>query len=205
LSRFVSNREHYNKGATSASGESYSLRKFEEYAYVLDYIQNARSSIVRMREGIIIHAIGEEHLTTLELLGISNQKFSIGERVYIGKDGRTKIISVLGRLDFNHLSPTAKNELPTVIEKIVTVNENRFIYYFNTAQAMTPRVHSLELIPGIGKTYMRSILTEREKKKFESFADLQSRTGLRDVPKHLAKRILDEISGETRMNIFVRK
>jgi len=200
----VSNREHYNK-SSGGGGDSYSLRKFEEYAYVLDYIQNARSSIVRMREGIIIHAIGEEHLTTLELLGISNQKFSIGERVYIGKDGRTKIISVLGRLDFNHLSPTAKNELPTVIEKIVTVNENRFIYYFNTAQAMTPRVHSLELIPGIGKTYMRSILTEREKKKFESFADLQSRTGLRDIPKHLAKRILDEISGETRMNVFVRK
>jgi putative nucleotide binding protein len=32
----------------------------------------------------------------------------------------------------------------------------------------------LELIPGIGKTYMLSIIKEGEKKKFESFADLQS-------------------------------
>ena len=50
---------------------------------------------------------------------------------------------------------------------------------------MTPRVHSLELIPGIGKTYMKSILQEREKKKFISFIDLQNRTGLRDASKHL--------------------
>ena len=200
MSRYNSNRDNYNR-----HGDTFSPRKFEEYAYILDYIQNGKSSIVRMREGVIIHAIGEEHLTLLELLGISNEKFSIGERVYIGKDGREKIISVLGRLDYNHISQSAKNELPIVIEKIVNVNEKRFIDYFNSAQPMTPRVHSLELIPGIGKTYMKSILDERDKRKFESFSDLQNRTGLRDITKLIAKRIYDEISGETRMNIFVRK
>lgn len=200
MSRYNSNRDTYSR-----HGDTFSPRKFEEYAYILDYIQNGKSSVVRMREGVIIHAIGEEHLTLLELLGISNEKFSIGERVYIGKDGREKIISVLGRLDYNHISQSAKNELPIVIEKIVSVNEKRFIDYFNSAQPMTPRVHSLELIPGIGKTYMKSILNERDKRKFESFSDLQNRTGLRDVTKLIAKRIYDEISGETRMNIFVRK
>jgi putative nucleotide binding protein len=158
-----------------------------------------------MREGLIIQAIGEEHLTILELLGIKNEKFGIGERVYIGKEGRAKILSVLGRIEYNHLTPTAKNELQTVVEKIVSEHESRFIDYFNSAQPMTPRVHSLELIPGIGKTYMKSILLERDKAKFTSFVDLQNRTGLRDASKHLAKRICDEIAGETRMNIFVRK
>jgi putative nucleotide binding protein len=200
LSRFNSNR-----GNLGRHGDQFSPRKFEEYAYILDYMQNGKSSIVRMREGVIVHAIGEEHLTLLELLGINNENFSIGERVYIGKDGREKIISVLGRLDYNHISQSAKNELPTVIEKIVNVNEQRFIEYFNSAQPMTPRVHSLELIPGIGKTYMKSILDEREKRKFESFLDLQNRTGLREGTKLIAKRIYEEISGETRMNIFVRK
>jgi putative nucleotide binding protein len=200
LSRFNSNRDNYGR-----HGDNFAPRKFEEYAYILDYIQNGKSSIVRMREGVIIHAVGEEHLTLLELLGVNNEKFSIGERVYIGKDGREKIVSVLGRLDYTHISQSAKNELPTVIEKIVVVNEKRFIDYFNSSQPMTPRVHSLELIPGIGKTYMKSILEEREKRKFESFLDLQERTGLRDAPKLIAKRIYDEISGETRMNIFVRK
>jgi putative nucleotide binding protein len=201
LSRFNSNRDNNY----SRQGDNFAPRKFEEYAYILDYIQNGKSSIVRMREGVIIHAIGEEHLTLLELLGINNEKFSIGERVYIGKDGREKIVSVLGRLDYTHISQSAKNELPTVIEKIVNVNEKRFIDYFNSSQPMTPRVHSLELIPGIGKTYMKSILDERDKRRFESFLDLQERTGLRDASKLIAKRIYDEISGETRMNIFVRK
>jgi putative nucleotide binding protein len=201
LSKFSSNRDNYNRNRPTYTP----ARKFEEYAYILDFIQNGKSSIVRMREGVIVQAIGEEHLTTLELLGISNEKFSIGERVYIGKEGRSKIISVLGRIDYGHLTSTAKNELETVVEKIVSENEARFIDYFNSAQPMTPRVHSLELIPGIGKTYMKSILTERDKKKFSSFTDLHDRTGLRDVSKHLAKRIYDELSGETRMNVFVRK
>lgn len=200
MSRFNSNRGNYGRNS-----DNFTPRKFEEYAYILDYIQNGKSSLVRMREGVIIHAIGEEHLTLLELLGINNEKFSIGERMYIGKDGREKIISVLGRLDYNHISQSAKNELPTVIEKIVNVNEKRFIDYFNSAQPMTPRVHSLELIPGIGKTYMKSILEERDKRNFDSFMDLQERTGLREASKLIAKRIYDEISGETRMNIFVRK
>ncbi|MDQ2684249.1 MAG: DUF655 domain-containing protein [Thermoproteota archaeon] len=200
MSRFNSNRGNYGRNS-----DNFTPRKFEEYAYILDYIQNGKSSLVRMREGVIIHAIGEEHLTLLELLGINTEKFSIGERVYIGKDGREKIISVLGRLDYNHISQSAKNELPTVIEKIVNVNEKRFIDYFNSAQPMTPRVHSLELIPGIGKTYMKSILEERDKRNFDSFMDLQERTGLREASKLIAKRIYDEISGETRMNIFVRK
>jgi len=200
LSKFLSNRDNYNRNKVT-----YPPRKFEEYAYVLDYIQNGKSSIVRMRDGIIVQAIGEEHLTILELLGIRNEKFGIGERVYIGKEGRAKILSVLGRIDYNHLTPTAKNELQSVVEKIVNENETRFVDYFNSAQPMTPRVHSLELIPGIGKTYMKSILDERDKKKFASFMDLHDRTGLRDASKHIAKRICDEISGDTRMNIFVRK
>jgi len=200
LSRFLSNKDNYNRNRNA-----YPPRKFEEYAYILDYVQSGKSSLVKMREGLIIQAIGEEHLTILELLGIRNEKFSIGERVYIGKEGRAKILSVLGRIDYEHLTSSAKNELQSIVEKIVSENESRFIDYFNSAQPMTPRVHSLELIPGIGKTYMKSILQEREKNKFISFIDLQNRTGLRDASKHLAKRIFDEISGETRMNIFVRK
>ena len=200
MSRFLSNKDNYNRNRNA-----YPPRKFEEYAYILDYVQSGKSSLVKMREGLIIQAIGEEHLTILELLGIRNEKFSIGERVYIGKEGRAKILSVLGRIDYEHLTSSAKNELQSIVEKIVSENESRFIDYFNSAQPMTPKIHSLELIPGIGKTYMKSILQEREKNKFISFIDLQNRTGLRDASKHLTKRICDEISGETRMNIFVRK
>ncbi len=180
-------------------------RKYEEYAYVLDVTSRGRSTTVRGREGTIIQAIGEERLTLLELLGVPNTTLDPGERLYIGREGRTKVLSVLGRLDYESLSASAKSELTSVIEKLVKTNEKRFVDYINLAQPINPRIHSLELIPGIGKTYMMTILNEREKKPFENFDDLQKRVGLRDPSKLVAKRIIDEISGSTRMNIFVRR
>jgi putative nucleotide binding protein len=180
-------------------------RRYEEYAYVLDFTQRAKSTTVRGREGMIIQAIGEERLTLLELLGSQNMSIDVAERVYIGREGRDKVMSVLGRLEYNSISQSAKNELPSVIEKIVIANQKRFIDYINAAQPITPRIHALELIPGIGKTYMMTIIRERDRKKFESFAEIQQRVGLRDPAKLIAKRIIDEITGEARMNLFVRK
>jgi len=180
-------------------------RKYEEYAYVLDFNERGRSSTVRGREGIIVTAIGEDRLTLLEILGIENSTFDVGERIYIGKEGRTKVQSVLGKLEFKKISDNAKSELAGVVQKIVTSNEKRFIEYINNAQPLTPRIHALELIPGIGKTYMKVMLDEREKRPFESYDDLQARVGLKEPIKHIAKRILEEITGETRMNLFVKK
>lgn len=187
------------------SGGQLGQRRYEEYAYVLDFTQRAKSSTVRGKEGMIIQAVGEERLTLLELLGAQNLSVEIGERVYIGREGRDKVMSVLGRLEYESISQSAKNELPSVVEKIVITNQKRFIDYVNTAQPITPRIHALELIPGIGKTYMMTIIKEREKKKFESFSEVQQRVGLREPAKLLAKRIVDEITGEARMNLFVRK
>jgi putative nucleotide binding protein len=199
---------HYNSGridyAQSPGTEQYQ-RKYEEYAYVLDFVQRGKSTTVRAREGIIIQAIGEEHLTLLELLGIQNMSFEVGERLYIGREGRDKVVSVLGRLEYRDISQSAKNELTNIVEKIVVANEKRFVDYINMAPPVTPRIHALELIPGIGKTYMMTIIKERDKKKFESFTEIQNRVGLRDPAKLIAKRIIDEIAGEERRNLFVRK
>lgn len=180
-------------------------RRYEEYAYVLDFVERGKSSTVRGRQGIIITALGEDRLTLLEVLGAENSTFDVGERIYIGKQGRTKVQSVLGKLDYVKISQTAQSEISGVVEKIIIQNEKRFIDYLNNSQPLTPRIHALELIPGIGKTYMKIMLEEREKRKFESFEDLQKRVGLKDPIKHIAKRIMEEISGEARMNLFVKK
>ncbi|GFN39675.1 MAG: conserved hypothetical protein [Marine Group I thaumarchaeote] len=180
-------------------------RKYEEHAYVLDYVGRGKSRTVRGRDGIIITALGEERLTILELLGVPNSTFETGEKVYIGKEGRTKILSVLGKLDYNSISSVAQDDLPTVVEKIVSENEQRFIDYMNNSQPLTPRIHALELIPGIGKTYMKVTLEEREKKKFVDFKDLQERVGFKEPVKQISKRIMEEITGNSRMNLFVKR
>ena len=180
------------------------LRKYEEYAYVLDSKSHTKSTTVHGRTGIIVVAIGEERLTLLEILGIENSTFNVGEKIYIGKEGRTKVQSVLGKMDYIKISDSAKNEIPGVVESIVTENEKKFVDYINNAQPLTPRIHALELIPGIGKTYLNVIIKEREKGQFESFDDIEKRAGLKEPRKHLSQRIIEEISGETRMNLFVK-
>lgn len=180
-------------------------RKYEEYAYVLDYNPRGKSSTVRGREGIIITTIGEDRLTILEVLGVPNSTFDVGERIYIGKEGRTKVLSVLGKMEYDKISSSAQTELAGVVEKIVTENEKKFVEYLNNARPLTPRIHALELIPGIGKTYMKTMLEEREKKKFESYQDLQDRVGFKEPIKHISQRIMDELTGESRMNLFVKR
>ena len=180
-------------------------RKYEEYAHVLDFNSRGKSSTVRGRDGIIVTAIGEDRLTLLEILGVPNSTFEVGERIYIGKDGRTKVLSVLGKMDYDNISSSAQSELESVIENIVTTNELKFVEYLNNARPLTPRIHALELIPGIGKTYMKTMLEEREKKKFESYQDLQDRVGFKEPIKHISERIMDEITGQSRMNLFVKR
>ncbi len=180
-------------------------RKYEEYAYVLDFNPRGKSSTVRGREGIIVTAMGEDRLTILEILGVPNSTFEVGEKIYIGKEGRTKVLSVLGKMDYENISSSAQTELESVVEKIVTENESKFVEYLNNARPLTPRIHALELIPGIGKTYMKTMLEERDKKKFESYEDLQDRVGFKEPIKHITERIMDEITGESRMNLFVKR
>ncbi len=171
----------------------------------MDFNPRGKSSTVKGREGIIITAIGEDRLTLLEILGAQNSTFEIGERIFIGKEGRTKVLSVLGKMEYSCVSSSGQSELANVVERIVTDNEPRFVEYLNNARPLTPRIHALELIPGIGKTYMKSMLEERERKKFESYADLQERVGFTEPIKHISQRIMDEITGESRMNLFVKR
>ena len=180
-------------------------RKYEEYAYVLDFNSKGRSKTVRGREGIIVTAIGEERLTILEILGIENLTFEVGEKIYIGKEGRTKVESVLGKLEYDNISSTAQNEVRGVVESIVKNSEQRFVDYVNNAQPLTPRKHSLELIPGIGKTYLKLILEEISRNKFLDYQDMEERAGLKDPVHHISQRIMEEITGETQFCLFVKR
>jgi len=179
-------------------------KKYEEFAYLLDYISHGKSVIIRDREGALIQAVGEERLTLLEILAEENVKFIPGEKLAIGKENRNKIVSVLGKISYDELSNASRNELQAVLEKMIKENEARYVSYFNELQPITPRLHALELIPGIGKTFMRQIVNERERKPFSGFSDVEKRVGIRDPARLLAKRIVEELSGGSRITIFIR-
>ena len=144
-------------------------------------------------------------MTLLEILANENADFETGEKVAIGKENRSKIVSVLGKLNYNELTDESQSELQSILEKMIKDNEARYLSYFNELQPITPRLHALELIPGIGKTFMKQIVNEREKKSFENFNDLEKRVGIRDPARLLAKRIVEELSGGSKISIFIHR
>ncbi len=182
-----------------------SSKRYEEYAYVLDNLPYGRpGSRPGYRAGALVQVIGEAYFTLLEAISREDITFKTSDRVYVGKEAREKITYIIGRIGYEELTSNAKMELPNVIEKIVLNRKGWFVNFFNTAQAITPRMHMLELIPGIGKKYMWQILDEREKAPFKSFDNLQQRAEIPNPAKLVTKRILEELSSESKYRLFTR-
>ena len=71
---------------------------------------------------------------------MDESEFEIGEKIYIGKEGRTKVQSVLGKLDYEQISDSAQTELTNVVSTIVTNNETRSVSYTHLTLPTTPYV-----------------------------------------------------------------
>lgn len=181
-------------------------RLYEEYAYVLDFLQFGRPATDKPRHLALptVQVIGETYFTLLEAEIRVGTQANIHERVYIGKERREKINRIIGRISYNDLTANAKAELLPVLEDLIANQEQRFVSFFNNSQAITPRMHALELLPGIGKKSMWQIINAREKKPFISFKDVHERTNVGDPVKVVAKRILDELAGEEKYRVFSR-
>ena len=66
-------------------------------------------------------------------------------------------------------------------------------------------MHSLELLPGVGKKHLSAILKAREEKPFESFKDISERVSLLQDPiKLLTERVILELKGESRFYMLTR-
>jgi putative nucleotide binding protein len=181
-------------------------RLYEEYAYVLDFLQFGRPGTDKPRHLALptVQVIGETYFTLLEAEIRVGTQANIHERVYIGKERREKINRIIGRISYNDLTANAKAELLPVLEDLIANQEQRFVSFFNNSQAITPRMHALELLPGIGKKSMWQIINAREKKPFTNFKDVHERTNVGDPVKVVAKRILDELAGEEKYRVFSR-
>ena len=187
--------------------------KKEEYAVVIDYLSRGyvKSDMSKFGGKAIAQAIGTEQFTLLELAPKNGVDLEIQDTVYIGKGKRDKIYRVLGKLDFENLTATSRIELEYAIRDIVEAQEDRFVEFFNTAEALSTRLHKLEIIPGIGKKYMWEIIEAREEKPFESFEDFSKRLPtLADPAGMIVKRVQLELDttnpkrGKNKYNLFTQ-
>ncbi len=174
----------------------------EEYAVVLDYLPTGRSFAAKSEP--LVQLIGENKFTLLEAIP-KGTDLRVMERVYIGKGERDKISLIKSRIPYEELTEGSKKEVYNVIYEVIKKNEPRFVDLFNTASPLNIRMHSLELLPGVGKKHLDAILKARDEKRFESFADIAARVPLlQDPVKLLAERVLMELKGESRFYVLSR-
>ena len=184
-------------------------KRYEEYAYILDFLPHGRPGVhvsgrAGYRAGALVQLLGEEFFTLLEALAKEGVLLKPHDRVFVGKEARAEITYIIGRIGYDELTAAARTELSAVINRIVLNRQKWFVEFFNTARAVTPRMHALELVPGIGKKYMWQLINERERKPFENFDDLQKRTELPNPVKLITKRVMEELSGDGKYRLFTR-
>lgn len=184
-------------------GKPEQSKEREEKAVILDFLPNGYP--FESTKTPVAQAVGTGQFTLLELIPKKEVFLSLHERVYIGEGKRDKILHIRGKLPFEKLTETAKSELKTVVEELVMENEERFVNFFNKSGPLSIRMHSLELLPGLGKKHMEQILGERKKEPFKSFEDIKKRISTLPQPKNLfVKKILQELEGKEKHNLFVR-
>ncbi len=173
----------------------------DEILIVLDFLSKGKPGDRRAEP--VIQGIGEKYFSLLEVITKEGVNVKPRDKVYIGEGKRDQVKYIRGKIRFGELTNFAKDHLEDVVEEIVTNDEKRFVDFFNKAGPLTTRMHSLELISGIGKKHLWQILAERKKKTFESFGELHTRNPMMPDPKKIiVKRIIDELSGKDRHNLF---
>lgn len=154
--------------------------------------------------------LGSVNFTPLEftLKSEITDDLEFGEKLYIGDGNREKVKSIIGRCNSSCFENLDQRALQTIVELVISDNENKFVDFFNTAGAYSVKRHYLTLVPGIGFKLLDFFLKERELKKFESIKDIEQRCNENKIPfiplNSISKRVLMELSGKTDEKIFVK-
>ena len=170
--------------------------KKEVKAVVLDYLPHGYEDDKRpipQREPVII-AVGTEQFKFFELIAKPDRAISPHDIVYIGDGERKDVERVKRRLSYDELTQTAKKELKDAIEECVAANEQKYVAFYNTSRYFSLTKHMLHLL-GYSTQKVTAFINEREKKPFESLADIKARVKSSKTPeKRISERIFLELT-----------
>ncbi|MFP4115664.1 MAG: DUF655 domain-containing protein [Candidatus Aenigmatarchaeota archaeon] len=175
--------------------------KKDDNAIVLDFMPTGRVSDSRSEP--TAQVLGDRYFSLLEVVLRDGEEVEPGDEIYIGSGKREKVKYIKKSITVEELSTVGKEELEEKLEELIEKNEDRFVEFFNNSGPITPRMHQLEALPGVGKKHMWNVLDERKEKEFESLDDLKERVSLLPKPKKLIKeRIMDELWGDVKHYLF---
>jgi putative nucleotide binding protein len=172
---------------------------------VLDYYPQGKSLSRKSAEAFNPLAV----VISINRLQFFDIILSRGKNVQAGQTLDTSTlkpdINRINKIGFNELSDSAVKILPEIIKKIVMISESRFINFLNQARPLTTQMHQLQLLPGIGNKRLWQIIEARRKTPFKNLDDFTERTGISDPIGLFSNRILQEIQGEEKYQLFIKK
>jgi putative nucleotide binding protein len=175
----------------------------EDYAWVIEYMPSGHAAALRKEPAVQL--MGTRFFTLLEATVVPNATIVVGQKVNVGKEGRQEVSHIKGRIKYDDLTNGAKEFLPSMVKRAVMERENDFVAFINNAKPISIRVHTLDLLPGIGKKNMEALLKERDVKPFESFAEIHKRVPtLADPSVVFVHRILSELQGSEKYYLFTK-
>ncbi|MEK6910099.1 MAG: DUF655 domain-containing protein [Candidatus Aenigmatarchaeota archaeon] len=174
----------------------------DEFLIVLDFLRAGKSDDRRAEP--VAQGVGEKYFSLLEVVLKEGITVKVKDRLYIGEGKRDQVKYIRSKIPFSELTSYAKDVLEEVVNEVVSKDEKRFVEFFNKSSALTTRMHSLELLPGIGKKHLWSIIAERKKKSFETFEEIKQRIPMVGDPKKMViRRIMEELQEKDRHQLFV--
>ena len=177
-------------------------KRYEPAVYILDYLEMGNPSDIHYehRNQPFIQGIGVKYFSLLEATPLIGVRIDYLERVDLSYPSKLKRII---HISYGELTSVARSNLPEAIRRILLENEKVFVEFFNIAEPINIRLHSLELLPDIGKKTMNSILDERRQRRFTNFNDVKERVGL-DPVKALVERVIRELGGGEKYYLFIK-
>jgi putative nucleotide binding protein len=179
-------------------------------AVVLDYLAHGRSDDDRpqYQKDPLAYALGVTDFHLYECTVDREAGVSIGDHLVLEPEAaRAPEVESVRTVSHGDLSGGARSELEYAVGDIVDADEDRFVDFYTEAQPVTLRLHQLNLLPGIGDKLRDSILDERKRGPFESFADLEERvSGLHDAREVIVDRIMQELTeDDLKYRVFARR
>ncbi len=172
----------------------------DEYAYVLEYLPfGLPDSKDRKTEAIVL----TDSLGLLLVALKKDVKIDTGIKVYIGENKRDEVHHIIERITPDKLSGNGLLMLKEKIGSIVSENEEKYMNIINKLGPVNVRLHSLSLIPGVGKKMVQKIIEERGKSIFKSYADFDERVGfMPGISNSIQERIEEELQNKDKYKIF---
>ncbi len=166
------------------------MNENENYALVLGQIKTKDNKNTA-------NVVGTERFTLLHIELKEGVDVNPQDKILLTKYG-DEVEKINYRISYDNLSNSEKEELNRAIHRIILTDEKKYVNFFNRQSRDRMQLHFLD---GISRKAGTKIVSEREKKDFESFEDINKRVSIIDDSEELIfKRVFYELTEPNNKN-----